>query len=55
MDGNGGRQLIEAPRHDHGAVVCEGDTGDEALNRDLSGYMRVTTGYRDYVMCKVGY
>ena len=31
------------------------DTGDEALNRDLSGYMRVTTGYRDYVMCKVGY
>jgi predicted polyphosphate/ATP-dependent NAD kinase len=31
------------------------DTGDEALNRDLSGYMRVTTGYRDYLMCKVGY
>jgi predicted polyphosphate/ATP-dependent NAD kinase len=30
------------------------DTGDEALNRELSGYMRVTTGYRDYVMCKVG-
>ncbi|MDB4433380.1 ATP-NAD kinase family protein [bacterium] len=31
------------------------DTGDEALNAELSGYMRVTTGYRDYVMCKVGY
>lgn len=31
------------------------DTGDEALNQELSGYMRVTTGYRDYVMCKVGY
>jgi predicted polyphosphate/ATP-dependent NAD kinase len=31
------------------------DTGDEALNRELSGYMRVTTGYRDYLMCKVGY
>jgi len=31
------------------------DTGDEGLNRDLSGYMRVTTGYRDYVVCKVGY
>ena len=31
------------------------DTGDEALDRELSGYMRVTTGYRDYVMCKVGY
>ena len=31
------------------------DTGDEALNQELSGYMRVTTGYRDYLMCKVGY
>jgi predicted polyphosphate/ATP-dependent NAD kinase len=31
------------------------DTGDEALNQELSGYMRVTTGYRDYVMCKVEY
>ena len=31
------------------------DTGDEALNQELSGYMRVITGYRDYVMCKVGY
>jgi len=31
------------------------DTGDEALNQELSGYVRVTTGYRDYVMCKVGY
>jgi predicted polyphosphate/ATP-dependent NAD kinase len=30
------------------------DTGDEALNRELRGYMRVTTGYRDYLMCKVG-
>jgi len=31
------------------------DTGDEALDQELSGYMRVTTGYRDYVVCKVGY
>jgi predicted polyphosphate/ATP-dependent NAD kinase len=31
------------------------DTGDEALNQELGGYMRVTTGYRDYVMCRVGY
>lgn len=31
------------------------DTGDEALNEELSGYIRVTTGYRDYVMYKVGY
>jgi predicted polyphosphate/ATP-dependent NAD kinase len=30
------------------------DTGDQALDRELSGYMRVTTGYRDYVMCKLG-
>jgi predicted polyphosphate/ATP-dependent NAD kinase len=30
------------------------DTGDEVLNRELRGYMRVTTGYRDYLMCKVG-
>jgi predicted polyphosphate/ATP-dependent NAD kinase len=31
------------------------DTGDDALNRELSGYMRVTTGYREYAVCKVGY
>jgi predicted polyphosphate/ATP-dependent NAD kinase len=31
------------------------DTGDEELNQELSGYMKVTTGYRDYLMCKVGY
>jgi predicted polyphosphate/ATP-dependent NAD kinase len=31
------------------------DTGDEALNEALSGYLKVTTGYRDYVMYKVGY
>jgi predicted polyphosphate/ATP-dependent NAD kinase len=31
------------------------DTGDAALDEELSGYMRVTTGYRDYVMCKVGH
>jgi predicted polyphosphate/ATP-dependent NAD kinase len=30
------------------------DTGDEELNRELAGYTRVTTGYRDYMMCKVG-
>ena len=31
------------------------DTGDEALNEELSGYMKVTTGWRDYTMYKVGY
>ena len=31
------------------------DTGDEALNRELSGYLRVTTGYGDYVVYKVGH
>jgi predicted polyphosphate/ATP-dependent NAD kinase len=31
------------------------DTGDESLNQELSGYMRVTTGYREYLMCKVGF
>lgn len=31
------------------------DTGDEALNRELSGYLRVTTGYEDYVIYKVGH
>jgi len=31
------------------------DTGDEDLNDELSGYIRVTTGFRDYVMYKVGY
>ncbi len=31
------------------------DTGDEALNEELSGYFKVTTGYRDYTMYKVGY
>ena len=31
------------------------DTGDEGLNEELSGYMRVTTGYGDYMMYKVGY
>jgi len=31
------------------------DTGDETLNRELSGYMRVTTGYLDYIVYKVGY
>jgi predicted polyphosphate/ATP-dependent NAD kinase len=30
------------------------DTGDPALDEELSGYMRVTTGYREYAMCKVG-
>ncbi len=29
------------------------DTGDEELNEELSGYMRVTTGYHDYVMYRV--
>lgn len=31
------------------------DTGDEALNRELSGYLRVITGYEDYVIYKVGH
>ena len=31
------------------------DTGDEALNEELSGYLKITTGYKDYVMYKVGY
>jgi len=31
------------------------DTGDEDLNRMLSGYMRVTTGFGECVMYKVGY
>jgi len=31
------------------------DTGDEELNEQLAGYMRVTTGYGDYVMYQVGY
>ncbi len=31
------------------------DTGDEELNEELSGYMRVTTGYGEYIMYKVGY
>ena len=30
------------------------DTGDESLNRELSGYLRVTTGYEDYAIYKVG-
>ena len=31
------------------------DTGDEELNEKLSGYLKVTTGYMDYVIYKVGY
>ncbi|GAB4344052.1 MAG: ATP-NAD kinase family protein [Candidatus Abyssubacteria bacterium] len=31
------------------------DTGDEQLNQELTGYVRVTTGFRDYVMYKVGF
>lgn len=31
------------------------DTGDEDLNQELSGYVRVTTGYADYAMYKVGW
>jgi predicted polyphosphate/ATP-dependent NAD kinase len=31
------------------------DTGDEEINEELSGYLKVTTGYLDYVMYKVGY
>ena len=31
------------------------DTGDEELDATLGGYIRVTTGFRDYVMYKIGY
>lgn len=31
------------------------DTGDEELNEQLSGFIRVTTGYQDYTMCRIGY
>ncbi len=31
------------------------DTGDEALDRELSGYLRVITGYEDYVVYKAGH
>jgi predicted polyphosphate/ATP-dependent NAD kinase len=31
------------------------DTGDEELNETLSGYLKVTTGYQDYIMYRVGY
>lgn len=31
------------------------DTGDEELNQELSGYLRVTTGYGEYVIYKLGY
>ncbi len=31
------------------------DTGDEALNRELSGYLRVITGYEDYAIYRVGH
>ena len=30
------------------------DTGDELLNEELAGYIRVTTGYKDYTMCRIG-
>ena len=30
------------------------DTGDAALDQELSGYMRIITGYGDYVIYKVG-
>ncbi len=31
------------------------DTGDAALDQELSGYTRIITGYGDYVIYKVGY
>ena len=31
------------------------DTGDENLNEELTGYIRVTTGFQDYVIYKVGH
>ena len=30
------------------------DTGDEKLNQDLSGYIKVTTGFKEFHMYKVG-
>ena len=30
------------------------DTGEEKLDQDLRGYYRVTVGYREYLMCKIG-
>lgn len=29
------------------------DTGDSALDQELSGYMRVITGYREETVCRV--
>lgn len=29
------------------------DTGDTDLNKALSGYIKVTTGYKDYLICKI--
>jgi predicted polyphosphate/ATP-dependent NAD kinase len=29
------------------------DTGDEKLDRDLTGYIKVITGYGDYAVCKL--
>jgi len=31
------------------------DTGDEATDRMLSGYVQVTTGFKEKMMCKVAY
>jgi predicted polyphosphate/ATP-dependent NAD kinase len=31
------------------------DTGDEALDEELSGYIKVITGYNDHVMYAVGH
>ena len=31
------------------------DTGDEELNEQLSGYVRVVTAFEDYVMYRIGY
>ena len=31
------------------------DTGDEEINQQLTGYIPVTTGYKDVIMAKVIY
>ncbi len=31
------------------------DTGDEALNDELSGYIKVMTSKKEFIVCKVGY
>ncbi len=36
-----------------GGAPLRVDTGDPRLDRELSGYVRVVTGYREAIMAKV--